>query len=374
MALVPANMNVLAWAIEDAGYSLDEFADAVSIDPSQLREQLASGKIHLGTLEKMAKKIGRPVFTFFLPKPPSEMLNVRYRANGNRDWFPSEILQIRRLSHLQDVLRAISEGAGLNIEPLPKQREREDLEDFAARVRQYFDIKPDEYKSYSWANQYNKLLREKLAERMVFCFSASLSDDGAKGFALIDASLPVIGVNSSGKWSHSVRNFTMAHELGHILLGDESSCCQDAGGVTHSKGIERECDRFASYFLAPETEFRKALGLAGGDAVAKSKRISTKLFISRQAAFIRLIDFGEATWEEYAALYSTELDAPVGIKWPEGKPRPEVEGQTKEMAVASSLTEAGLTLLRSGLDAGVISPMDLLRNFGLSSSALYSAA
>ena len=47
--------------------------------------------------------------------------------------------------------------------------------------------------------------------------------------------------------------FTLAHELGHVLLGSSGISGQPRlGGKSGHKAIEDWCNRFASAFLAPK--------------------------------------------------------------------------------------------------------------------------
>lgn len=60
---------------------------------------------------------------------------------------------------------------------------------------------------------------------------------------------PVIAV--SGRWPGDRQRFTLAHELGHLLL---------AGRLAEDIHEERACDRFAGAFLAPRQAVLQSLG------------------------------------------------------------------------------------------------------------------
>jgi len=62
-------------------------------------------------------------------------------------------------------------------------------------------------------------------------------------------------VRISHRFENAVRNFTAAHELGHVLLHDTGAALhrdRPLDGSTQSRtGIEFEADKFASFFLMP---------------------------------------------------------------------------------------------------------------------------
>ena len=331
MARVDINPKVLDWAIADAGFTNESFASEMTLDIRELQSILGDGTIHLGQLEKMAKKIGRPVFTFFLPKPLEKMLNVQYRASSDRPLQPMERLQLRKASATQDFLRWIYLELGHNLEPLPQFKFSQHPEMAGEEAREYLNLRVDENEGFKWPNQFYHLFREKLSKMRIFVVSARLSESGSKGFSRVDELVPIVGINSSKVWSYNVRNFTLAHELGHIFAHDHSSCCQDSGGTEAEQGSERWCDRFAASFLAPRPAVVKALGKGKGDTLSKARRISNRFFISRQTAFIRLIEMNEATWDEYKRYYNPVLDAPRSIKWRSDTPRPIPIGQSRKL-------------------------------------------
>lgn len=87
-------------------------------------------------------------------------------------------------------------------------------------------------------------------------------------------------VRISRRYSPALRNFTAAHELGHVLLHEASGLhrdrAPDGSGLGIREAPEKEADIFASYFLLPEKQLR----------VAFSKRFLTERFeINEATAF-----------------------------------------------------------------------------------------
>lgn len=73
---------------------------------------------------------------------------------------------------------------------------------------------------------------------------------------------------SSG-FPNSVRNFTAAHELGHVMMHDFVGVHRDKpieGGSQSSNPQEREAEKFAAFFLMPEKLLKSVFELLFGSA------------------------------------------------------------------------------------------------------------
>lgn len=131
------------------------------------------------------------------------------------------------------------------------------------------------------------------------------STDEISGFFLIDEGQPIIGVN--GNHAETRQRFTIAHELGHFLLHQQTE------GVPHvdrslvvrfrnsqsSSGEyveEMEANLFAAELLMPSSELAKTLqhlnffDMDGNDE--KIKELAAKYRVSEQAMLIRLTNLG----------------------------------------------------------------------------------
>ena len=110
------------------------------------------------------------------------------------------------------------------------------------------------------------------------------------GFSLSDEYAPLIFVN--GKESHAAQVFTMFHEVGHLVLAEES------GGLNRS---ERWCDEFASAFLMPTSEVsRLALRSLGEDTVLP---VAKRFRVSALALLNRLRDLKLISFEQWSVAY-----------------------------------------------------------------------
>jgi Zn-dependent peptidase ImmA (M78 family) len=114
--------------------------------------------------------------------------------------------------------------------------------------------------------------------------------DNFFGFSVDDDKLgTAIVVNSNNSISTERKIFTIAHELGHIIMHPGSFNDEDQEVEVQ----ESEADLFASHFLMPQKVFRKILNEASGlnylEAILHIKRIFK---VSYKTVIYRLIDEG----------------------------------------------------------------------------------
>jgi Zn-dependent peptidase ImmA (M78 family)/transcriptional regulator with XRE-family HTH domain len=128
----------------------------------------------------------------------------------------------------------------------------------------------------------------------VFGFSAGTQDGG-----------PAIAVNAGETISVERQIFTAAHELGHLLLHQDSyTDSLDEG----SEDEEKEANQFASHFLLPREAFEQEIaeneGLSLVDFVLHVKR---KYRISYKTVLFRLVDeygSGASLYRDFAISYN----------------------------------------------------------------------
>src|SRR5579863_6252647 len=79
--LVPITPSVLAWAIEESGYSIDEVAARLSVSVDTVRSWMkGSGQPNLTRFHKLAAILKRTPSTLLLPEPPSRpRSDVKFR-------------------------------------------------------------------------------------------------------------------------------------------------------------------------------------------------------------------------------------------------------------------------------------------------------
>lgn len=111
-----------------------------------------------------------------------------------------------------------------------------------------------------------------------------LSVDEFRGFTLAEKGFCLVFINARD--SKTAQLFSLAHELGHVVLGKP-------GISDHSEklSVERWCNRFASEFLAPPSTVIQAFD-ENEEIFCSLDRLSQKFGISREAMLWRLVQLG----------------------------------------------------------------------------------
>lgn len=199
-----------------------------------------------GVLIRLGKSLDVPVEYFFRPVV-LELHELEYRKHRK---LPSKVQtkiegdvleQVERVFELMDLLP----GGPISRYRLPAGiragiASYEEIEDVADAIRK------------AWGLGSNPIpdLTDTLEERGIIVLQATaLHDNGFDGLAATVDSVPVVVVGSG--WPGDRQRFTLAHELGHLVLKNR---------LAEDLDDERAAHRFAGAFLAPRSEVFKELG------------------------------------------------------------------------------------------------------------------
>jgi Zn-dependent peptidase ImmA (M78 family)/transcriptional regulator with XRE-family HTH domain len=132
-----------------------------------------------------------------------------------------------------------------------------------------------------------KIKANEFVLKNFFGFSVSAADGG-----------PAIVVNASKEVTVERMIFTVAHELGHLLLHPKA---YDPAKSDESKPEEKQANRFAAHFLMPQRAFEKKMSESYGlGFLEKVLHIKRFFGVSYQAVLYRLAEMEIA---EYQDLY-----------------------------------------------------------------------
>lgn len=232
-----------------AGSSLRTLADRVGVSHTTLAKYELGGAtpssdVLLGLSEVLGVRV-----EYFFRTGGLKLREVEYRKHSR---LPKKVLhriegevieQIERFLELQDFLpiRAVPHFAV----PLATQERVETLdaiEDLALQVRT------------AWGLGQNpvSVLTDTLEERGILVFQCDVPHDGKfDGLAADVDGMPVVVVGRD--WPGDRQRFTLAHELGHLVL---------KGRLVSDLDEEKAAHRFAGAFLAPKPEVYKELGVS----------------------------------------------------------------------------------------------------------------
>lgn len=230
-----------------AGLSLRALADAVELSHTSIKkyedgEAMPSSDV----LIKLARTLGVRSEWFFRPMTVA-LEKVEYRKRSS---LPAKRLEsithkirdmVERRLELEQLLASVPSHGFELVDGIPAEiTSLNEIEACADSVRERwglgFDPIPD--------------LVDLLEEHGVRVFMVEIEDgEGFDGLAADVDNVPVIVVGKN--WSGDRQRFTLAHELGHLML---------KGRLTSDVPEERACNRFAGAFLFPRSEVQRALG------------------------------------------------------------------------------------------------------------------
>ncbi len=279
--------EVLCWARESAGYSLEDAASAIKLRWSAL--EMAENGHDLLTLrqaETLARLYGRPFATLFLAEPPTEEPQEtqfrRLPGAPTPPWPAAMQFLVRRIRERQDAAIELYEALGEAPPWTIKAAEfvAADHAKLPDRARKVLGIGRDE--QASWTDVYAPLRAwtDALeAQGILVMQDGSMPVDEMRGFASIDSSVPIVVANT--KDDPRARAFTVIHEFGHLVLA--------ANGVPSDRHTERWCNEFAGEVLMPSDWLAEAFRDSEAPSLlGQVEQVSRTFSVTPLAATVRL--------------------------------------------------------------------------------------
>lgn len=270
----------------------------------------------------------------------------------SRSRSPTERLAIRDSSRVRRFVGDLWNELGRSAKDIPAASTNENPEDVADRLRaDYFGIPVEEQMSWSSPAQAFRQWRTLIERMDILVFLYSLGEHSARGFSFVTESPPVIGVSTT--WHASVRVYTLFHELGHILIRTNSSCIEEWGSRPTKDPIERWCETFAASFLMPRKEIQELTAhWKTRNPILTATRLANKLYVSRKAALLRLVETGSAQWDDFRHLESRFEKKSRG-----GRPDPD-RLRTRDVTRSDTYGSC-LSAVRDAYRSGLINEADI---------------
>ncbi|MEZ4788408.1 MAG: XRE family transcriptional regulator [Flavobacteriales bacterium] len=351
--------HLLRYARTSLGLTVEEAAAHLDIAQPDL-EDLEAGnqQPRISQLRTMAKVYKRSL-TFLLladvpqEKPvPRDLRTVDSKKLGH--FKPKTILAVRKARALAeaqiDLLRDMdmpvtkfNMRGSLNEDAAEKGRTiRKELELYHLRADGITDKEALEHTI------------EAVSGLGVLVYQLSLTQDGLRGFSILDEEVPVIVMKRGGETA-TARLFTLFHELGHVMLGDGGMCDLHE---TNSQAVEKWCNTFAAEALLPSSEVRQhevvrkhqadALGLEWSKH--ELALIARDYHVSLEVVLRRLLTEGLTSKKFYEENHEKWKDKAFGRT---------KKGQTRD-TVAGKVQERGRQFVRlifSAIDRERIGPL-----------------
>lgn len=257
---IPINPEVLIWARERSGYSVDEMEKKFS---KYVIWEKGEGYPTYAQLENVANAFNRPIAIFFFPNPPSEpSIEKSFRALSEESLHnlsPHMRVLFRKAQSLQLSLGEIfSTEEELQRSKLTWLNSNDyDLHKSPGKLREILGV--DLNTQISWKNPDDALenWREALSNNGIYVFKDAFHDDSISGFCIYDELFPIVFLNNSVHKNRQI--FTLFHEIGHLISRQSYLDVFDSEfwniEFEEPSNIEVSCNAFAANFLVPENDF-----------------------------------------------------------------------------------------------------------------------
>jgi Zn-dependent peptidase ImmA (M78 family) len=304
--------GIITWAIQRAGYELQDFAAKFPSVKDWLEDRK---RPTVKQLEKFSHRVHLPFGYLFLAEPPIERLpipffrtNQRGRATQNVsvNVYDTIMLMQQRQGWLREYLK---DNGYESLAFVGKYSNNQTVAEIVADIRRVLGLQNE------WASSFQKLetavdhLTHKIEDAGIIVVfngvvenntSRPIKVDECRGFVLVDEIVPFMFVNNAdGK---GAQLFTIVHELAHIWTG-HSAGFDFRQLLPANDPTEILCDKVAAEFLVPEVSFRRIWNERPDIAyVAKHFKVS-QIVIARRA-----LDLGKISKTSFFNFYNNYIN------------------------------------------------------------------
>ncbi len=314
MSRVPVTPNLLRWARERAGYSIDALTRRFPKIEAWERGEVQPT---FRQLEAFGKATHTPIGFLFLPEPPVESVPIpdfRTIANVHVDHPSPDLLDTLYLcQQRQDWYRDFAQSTHEPVlEFVGSARLGDNVVETAARMRHALGLDLEERGQLTtWADALRRFIEQADAIGVLVMVSGVVGSNNRRGldpqefrgFALSDPLAPLVFVN--GADTKAAQMFTLAHELAHIWLG-QSGVSDAEARIVPDREVERWCNRVAAELLVPLETLRDELD-PRADLETELKRLARRFKVSTLVVLRRLHDAGWLSRDKLWAAYEVEL-------------------------------------------------------------------
>jgi Zn-dependent peptidase ImmA (M78 family) len=329
------NPDILIWARETAGLSVEEAARKLGLTGRERLEAIEAGKQSPSRrqLVNMAEKYHRPLLTFYLPKRPRERDRGQdFRSLPNGQTPGSEALLdtlLRDIQVRQQLVRAALEETEED-EPLAfvdSARMNMGVDALVDSMRGTLRVSLENFRTKKTVTDAFAVLRAGAEKAGIFVLlmgnlgthHTDIDVRVFRGFALADKIAPFVVINE--KDSRAAWSFTLLHELAHIWLGQTG-----VSGYDSEADVEKFCDAVAARFLLVPGELlqvgvREATGIE--DLRQRISTFANARNISRKMVAYNLLRsnfISAAIYKDLSDTFDAERSAQKADQEKEGGP------------------------------------------------------
>ncbi len=371
--MTKVNPEILRWARETAGLSLEAAADKLGLDAARG----VAGDARLAALEagegepsrpmllKMAQHYRRPLIAFYMSAPPrkgdrgEDFRNVPDRHTHAEVLVDALVRDVRaRQSTVRDILLDDEEAEPLRF--VGSMTMKDGVGAVLASIRQTVGLDLAEFRAQSSPETAFALLRSKVEAAGIFVVlmgnlgshHTAIDVEAFRGFALADKIAPFVVLNDQD--AKTAWSFTLLHELTHLWLGTTG-----ISGAYAEARIEKFCNDVAGGFLLPVNELALLRIERDADVSALAQKISAfaqerHVSNSMVAYSLRRADIlSEETWHGLATLFAAQWRRSREAK---REARKEGSGPDYYVVRRHRLGTALLQFVSRNLAAGALTP------------------
>lgn len=307
MSRVPINPQLLRWARQRAGLTVDDLARKLQLTPARVGEwESGAARPSWPQAQKLARALRIPFGYLFLSQPPQTVLSTI------ADFRTLPGVEVGRFSpELEDALndalrkrdwlreRRIGEGTA-RLPFVGRFSTDASAEQVAMDIRRQLNLPtPPAAGLKRWEAHLQRLVDHAEEAGIVILQSGvalgdnrrPLSVEEFRGFTLADDYAPVIFINTRD--SIAGRIFTLAHELAHLWSGTSGVSNPTPGEAPETPAVERFCNRVAGELLAPKDVFLSAWWQHEGLALdARTQALAEEFRVSVFVTLIRAHELG----------------------------------------------------------------------------------
>jgi Zn-dependent peptidase ImmA (M78 family) len=277
---VKINPEILKWARQEAGYTIDEMAKRLDIESKRYENwETKREEIPWGKLREISKQYKRQLAVFFLPqippntKRPSDHRNLKLSRAG---LSKETLLAIRRARKYLEVSAEIM-GRDYWENKYAWIKEDQTTDQLRARL----GISIADQQSFRYTSEALRAWRNSIETKLgIFVFQFSLPFNEVQAFCIADTVPFGIVLNSSH--TYTGRIFSLFHEIAHITKAQSGICYHD--DLDSNQTLELNCNEFAGKLLIPDNIVPVA------DDLEKLKYHARKLNVSAEVILRRNLE------------------------------------------------------------------------------------
>lgn len=249
------NIERVLWGCNDRGISISALADAVNMAPDKLTSILNGDKeFSISQLKKIAQFFNKGILFFLEPGPVDEnrlrTAGFRTLANENPDLSPKLKSLIERVERQRQILLGLldtDEDTSIKEFHLPQIADLS-INDATSKIREWLQIgKELNFTTYRAAIEKHGIL---VFRSNGFAGKWQIPNESSIcGFSIFHERFPIIFIRKQE--SEKRQLFTLAHELGHLLIHSTGFVDELTNLYSHI-GKEREANAFAGKLLVPD--------------------------------------------------------------------------------------------------------------------------